>query len=68
MSVSIIVRDMLVEAWSDESQSRRGHAALDPVRQDLFITVALDAILLSLGMGLSGSGLTMPSGAASDSH
>jgi hypothetical protein len=30
--VSIIVCDMLVEAWSDEYQSQRGPAALDPVR------------------------------------
>lgn len=52
VSVSIIVRDLLVEAWSDEYQSRRGPAALDPVRQNLFITVALDAILSSLGDGM----------------
>ena len=34
VSISIIVRDLLVEAWSDEYQSRRGPAALDPVRQN----------------------------------
>ena len=51
VSVSIIVRDLLVEAWSDEYQSRKGPAALDPVRQTMFITVALEAILSSLGDG-----------------
>jgi hypothetical protein len=51
VSVSVIVRDLLVEAWCDEYQSRKGPAALDPVRQNLFITVALDAILSSLGDG-----------------
>jgi hypothetical protein len=35
LSVSIIVRDLLVEAWIDEYQSRRGSAAIDPVRQNL---------------------------------
>jgi hypothetical protein len=47
VSVSIIVRDLLVEAWQRENEARKRPAALDPVRQNLFITVALEALLAS---------------------
>lgn len=47
VSVSIIIRDRLVEAWERENDARKRPAALDPVRQNLFITVALDALLAS---------------------
>lgn len=47
VSASIIIRDLLVEAWQSEIDPRMRPAALDPVRQNLFITVALDALLAS---------------------
>ena len=47
VSVSIVIRDQLVDAWQRENEARKRPAALDPVRQNLFITVALDALLAS---------------------
>ena len=47
VSVSIIVRDHLVDVWQRENAPRGKRAALDPARQNLFITVALDALLAS---------------------
>lgn len=47
VSVSIVIRDHLIEAWQRENEARKRPAALDPVRQNLFITVALDALLAS---------------------
>jgi len=47
VSVSIIVRDHLVEVWQRENAPKSKRAALDPARQNLFITVALDALLSS---------------------
>ena len=47
VSVSIIVRDHLVEVWQRENAPKSKRAALDPARQSLFITVALDALLSS---------------------
>ncbi|MBN9504748.1 MAG: hypothetical protein J0I69_01875 [Altererythrobacter sp.] len=47
VSVSIIVRDHLVDVWQRENAPKNKRAALDPTRQNLFITVALDALLSS---------------------
>src|SRR3546814_8638372 len=47
VSVSIVIRDQLIDAWQRENEARKRPAALDPVRQNLFITVALDALLAS---------------------
>lgn len=47
VSVSIIVRDHLVDVWQRENAPKSKRAAFDPVRQSLFITVALDALLSS---------------------
>src|SRR3546814_1135895 len=46
-SVSIVIRDQLIDAWQRENEARKRPATLDPVRQNLFITVALDALLAS---------------------
>ena len=45
VSVSVAVRDMLVDAWNTENIAADKSAGLDPDRQNLFITVALDALL-----------------------
>ena len=47
VSVSIVIRDQLVDAWQRENEARKRPGALDPVRQNLFITVALEALLAS---------------------
>src|SRR3546814_17892939 len=47
VSVSIDIRDQLIDAWKRENEARKRPVALDPVRQNLFITVALDALLAS---------------------
>mgnify|MGYP003593796165 FL=1 len=51
LAVSIVIRELLVDAWQREFEARKRPAALDPVRQNLFITVALDALLASQGDG-----------------
>lgn len=51
LAISIVIRELLVDAWQQEFEARRRPAALDPVRQNLFITVALDALLASQGDG-----------------
>jgi len=51
LAVSIVIRDLLVDAWQREFDARKQPAALDPVRQNLFITVALDALLACQGDG-----------------
>ena len=43
----IQTRDQLIDAWQRENEARKRPAALDPVRQNLFITVALEALLAS---------------------
>ena len=45
VSVSVAARDMLVDAWNAENIAADKPAGLDPDRQNLFITVALDALL-----------------------
>ena len=48
VSVSIVIRDQLIDAWQRENEARKRPGALDPVRQNLFITVALEALLVNL--------------------
>jgi len=45
VSVSIIVRDILVDAYRRESEELARPASADPLRQGIFATVALDALL-----------------------
>ncbi len=45
ISVSIIVRDLLVAAWTRDNDSHPRPTGTDPERQRVFITVALDALL-----------------------
>lgn len=47
ISISVVVRDLLVDTWHGEMDARKRPAALDPVRQNIFMTVALDALLSS---------------------
>ena len=57
VSVSIVIRDQLVEAWQRENEARKRPAALDPVRQVFemsFLTAAQWFIaLLSAAIGLT---------------
>lgn len=45
VSVSIVVRDLLVAAYRRESEELARPLSADPVRQGVFTTVALDALL-----------------------
>lgn len=45
VSVSIVVRDLLVAAWTRENDAEARPASTDPERQRVFMTVALDALL-----------------------
>lgn len=44
-SVSVFIRDLIVAAWHRDNEAKDKPRALDPVRQNLFISVALDALL-----------------------
>lgn len=46
-SVSIFIRDLIVAAWQRENEAKNRPAGLDPARQAIFISVALDALLAS---------------------
>lgn len=45
VSVSIVVRDLLVAAWARENDAELRPTGTDPERQRVFATVALDALL-----------------------
>jgi hypothetical protein len=47
VSVSIVVRDLLVAAWDHENEARDRPGGTDPARQRVFFTVALDALLMN---------------------
>lgn len=44
-SVSVVVRELLVAAWTRENDAGMGRTGTDPERQRVFVTVALDALL-----------------------
>lgn len=46
-SVSIFIRDLIVAAWQRDNEVKDRPAGLDPARQGVFISVALDALLAS---------------------
>jgi hypothetical protein len=45
VSISIVVRDLLVAAWTRENDAPLRPTGTDPERQRVFATVALDALL-----------------------
>lgn len=45
VSVSIVVRDLLVAAWTRDNDALLRPTGADPERQRVFATVALDALL-----------------------
>ena len=45
VSVSIVVRDLLVAAWTRDNDAPLRPTGTDPERQRVFATVALDALL-----------------------
>lgn len=45
VSLSIVVRDLLVAAWARENDTEARPAGADPERQRVFMNVALDALL-----------------------
>ena len=45
VSVSIVVRDLLVAAWTRDNNAPLRPTGTDPERQRVFATVALDALL-----------------------
>lgn len=47
VSVSVFVRDLIVAAWQRDNDVKDRPAGLDPARQSIFISVALDALLAS---------------------
>lgn len=47
VSLSIVVRDLLVAAWTRENEGRNRPGGSDPERQRIFFTVALDALLMN---------------------
>ena len=49
VSVSVAVRDILVDAWQAESRSEAQVSGQDPERQAIFVSVALDALLSGHG-------------------
>jgi Arc/MetJ-type ribon-helix-helix transcriptional regulator len=44
-SVSVFIRDLIVAAWHRDNEAKDRPRALDPARQNVFISVALDALL-----------------------
>lgn len=44
-TVSVVVRELLVAAWTRDNDQVLRPAGADPERQHLFMTVALDALL-----------------------
>lgn len=44
-SVSVFIRDLIVAAWHLDNETKDRPAGLDPARQNIFISVALDALL-----------------------
>ncbi len=44
-SVSVVVRDLLVAAWTRDNDPALRPTGADPERQRVFMTVALDALL-----------------------
>jgi len=45
VSHSIVISDCVHDAWQRDMEAQLRHPATDPVRQNVFITVALDALL-----------------------
>jgi hypothetical protein len=45
VSCSIVISDCLFDFWQRHMDAQLRHPATDPVRQNVFITVALDALL-----------------------
>ena len=45
-SVSVVMRELLVAAWNRESDPASRSSGTDPTRQLVFMTVALDALLM----------------------
>ena len=45
VSASIVIGDCIFEAWHRATEADLRTPATDPVRQNIFITVALDALL-----------------------
>lgn len=45
VSVSVVVRDLLIAAWNHENDTADRPGGTDPGRQMVFMTVALDALL-----------------------
>jgi hypothetical protein len=45
-SVSVVVRELLVAAWNREIEPGSRPSGTDPARQLVFMTVALDALLM----------------------
>ncbi|WP_417322395.1 hypothetical protein [Erythrobacter aureus] len=45
VSVSVVVRDLLIAAWNRENDTADRPGGTDPGRQMVFMTVALDALL-----------------------
>ena len=44
-SVSVFILDLIVAAWHRDNAAKDRPVALDPARQNVFISVALDALL-----------------------
>ena len=44
-SVSVFIRDLIFAAWHRDNAAKDRPVALDPARQNVFISVALDALL-----------------------
>ena len=45
VSTSIVIGDCIFDAWQRDTESDLRTPATDPIRQNIFITVALDALL-----------------------
>ncbi|WP_298300398.1 hypothetical protein [uncultured Erythrobacter sp.] len=45
VSTSIVIGDCIFDAWQRDTEADLRTPATDPVRQNIFITVALDALL-----------------------
>ena len=45
VSSSIVIGDCIFDAWQRDVEGHHDRPGIDPVRQNIFITVALDALL-----------------------
>lgn len=49
VSESIVIRDLIYDAWTAEQEASGTLPRLDPKRNRLFATIALDALLMNHG-------------------